>query len=151
MKVSEIASWLGLPVEGDGGLNILQAAPLDTAGPADIAFALPRKAGREAAASHAGCLIVPEDFDNAEVRTVIRASDPRAAFARVVARLHPPSPASIQLRWSRRRPRSGRMSRSDPSPSFRKKPRSATGRPSARIVSSEPARASARTRRCMPA
>jgi len=46
MKVSEIASWLGLPVEGDGGLNILQAAPLDTA-PADIAFALPRKAGRE--------------------------------------------------------------------------------------------------------
>ena len=91
MKVSEIASWLDLPAEGDGGLNILQAAPLDTAGPADIAFALPRKAGREAAASHAGCLIVPEDFDNAEVRTVIRASDPRAAFARVVARLHPPA------------------------------------------------------------
>ena len=42
MKVSEIASWLGLPAEGDGGLNILQAAPLDTAGPADIAFVLPR-------------------------------------------------------------------------------------------------------------
>ena len=91
MKVSEIASWLGLPAEGDGGLNILQAAPLDTAGPADIAFVLPRKARREAAASHAGCLIVPADFDNAAVRTIIRAGDPRAAFARVVARLHPPA------------------------------------------------------------
>ncbi len=91
MKVSEIASWLGLPAEGDAGLNILQAAPLDTAGAADIAFVLPRKAGREAAASLAGCLIVPEDFDSAEARTVIRASDPRAAFARVVARLHPPA------------------------------------------------------------
>jgi UDP-3-O-[3-hydroxymyristoyl] glucosamine N-acyltransferase len=72
-------------------LNILQAAPLDTAGPVDIAFVLPRKAGREAAASHAGCLIVPADFDNAAARTVIRAGDPRAAFARVVTRLHPPA------------------------------------------------------------
>jgi len=35
-------------------LNILQAAPLDTAGPADIAFVLPRKARREAAADGRG-------------------------------------------------------------------------------------------------
>lgn len=95
MKVSEIAHWLGLPCEGDAALDILQAAPLDTAGPADISFVLPRKARREAVASRAGCLIVPEDFDNApdvtNARTMIRAPDPRAAFARVVGLLHPPA------------------------------------------------------------
>lgn len=103
MTVSEIAHWLGLPFEGDAALEILHAAPLDTAGPHDISFALPRKAGRDAAASRAGCLIVPEDFDNAPgesagmapdvaiARTIIRAPDPRAAFGRVVARLHPPA------------------------------------------------------------
>ncbi|MGD0577671.1 MAG: UDP-3-O-(3-hydroxymyristoyl)glucosamine N-acyltransferase, partial [Bryobacteraceae bacterium] len=95
MKVSEIAHWLGLPSEGDAALDILQAAPLDTAGPADISFVLPRKARREAVASRAGCLIVPEDFDNApdvtNARTIIRAPDPRAAIARVVSLLHPPA------------------------------------------------------------
>ena len=90
MKVSEFAHWLGLPFEGDGERKIVAAAPLDTAGPGDISFALPRKAQREAVASRAGCLIVPQEFDNAQARTIIRAPDPRAAFARVVARLHPP-------------------------------------------------------------
>jgi len=92
MKASEIAHWLGLPFEGDGEREISSAAPLDAAGPADISFVLPKKARREeAAASRAGCLIVPADFDNTGSATVIRASDPRAAFARVVARLHPPT------------------------------------------------------------
>jgi UDP-3-O-[3-hydroxymyristoyl] glucosamine N-acyltransferase len=95
MTVSEIARSLGLPFEGDAALEILHAAPLDTAGPHDIAFALPRKAGRDAVASRAGCLIVPQDFDNGfdinNARTIIRAPDPRAAFGRVVARLHPPA------------------------------------------------------------
>ena len=90
MKVIEIAEWLGLPHEGEANRNVAQAAPIESAGPEEISFALPRKARREAETSRAGCLIVAADFDNAGGRTIIRAADPRAAFAKVVARLHPP-------------------------------------------------------------
>jgi UDP-3-O-[3-hydroxymyristoyl] glucosamine N-acyltransferase len=90
MKVIEIAEWLGLPYEGEPGRNVQQAAPIETAGPAEIAFAMARKSLREVQDSQAACLIVPEDFDNTAGRTIIRAKDPRATFARVVARLHPP-------------------------------------------------------------
>jgi UDP-3-O-[3-hydroxymyristoyl] glucosamine N-acyltransferase len=90
MKVIEIAEWLGLPYEGEASRNVEKAAPIESAGPAEIAFAMPRKAMREVQGSHAGCLIVPDDFDNAAGRTIIRAKDPRATFAKVVTRLHPP-------------------------------------------------------------
>jgi UDP-3-O-[3-hydroxymyristoyl] glucosamine N-acyltransferase len=90
MKVIEIAQWLGLPYEGEASRNIEQAAPIESAGQAEIAFAMARKSLREVQGSHAGCLIVPEDFENAAARTIIRAKDPRAVFAKVVARLHPP-------------------------------------------------------------
>jgi UDP-3-O-[3-hydroxymyristoyl] glucosamine N-acyltransferase len=90
MKVIEIAEWLGLPYEGEADRNVEQAAPIESAKPTEIAFAMPRKALREVQVSHAGCLIVPEEFDNAAGRTIIRAKDPRTTFAKVVARLHPP-------------------------------------------------------------
>lgn len=90
MKIIEIAEWLGLPYEGEASKNVEQAAPIESAGPAEIAFAMPRKARREVEGSRAGCIIVAEEFDNAAGRTIIRAKDPRAAFAQVVARLHPP-------------------------------------------------------------
>jgi UDP-3-O-[3-hydroxymyristoyl] glucosamine N-acyltransferase len=90
MKVIEIAEWLGLPFEGEADRNVQQAAPIESAGPAQIAFATPKKAQREVEASHAGCLIVPQDFDNAGGHTIIRAKDPRTVFAKIVARLHPP-------------------------------------------------------------
>lgn len=52
-----------------------------------------RKAAALASQSAAGCLIVPADFVNTGGRTVIRATDPRSAFARVVSRFHPtPAP-----------------------------------------------------------
>ena len=90
MKVIEIAEWLALPYEGEPDRNVQQAAPIETAGPGEIAFAMARKAKRDVPASQAGCLIVPQDFDNAAGHTIIRAKDPRASFAKVVARLHPP-------------------------------------------------------------
>jgi UDP-3-O-[3-hydroxymyristoyl] glucosamine N-acyltransferase len=90
MKITEIAEWLSLPYEGEASRNVTKAAPIESAGPEEISFALPRKARRDVETSRAGCLIVPEDFDNAAGRTIIRAKDPRAAFAKVVARLHPP-------------------------------------------------------------
>ena len=99
MQVNAIAAWLSLPCEGDAAVEVLRAAPLESAAPDEISFVGARKAQREAEASRAGCLIVPEDFENTAGRTVIRTKDPRAAFGKVVARLHPvlrPAPG-VQL------------------------------------------------------
>jgi len=61
----------------------MAVAPADAAGPQDVAFALNAKV---AAASSAGCLLTNIDL---APRTSIRVADPRAAFARVIARFHP--------------------------------------------------------------
>lgn len=80
---------LGVEAEGDGSLEIDSAAPLETAGAKAISFVGSKKALKEAQASGAGCLIVGEDFENASGRTVIRAKDPRRAFAKVLGTLYP--------------------------------------------------------------
>lgn len=91
LRVLEIASQLNATFEGDGECEIAAAAPLETAGPTEIAFASTSKAQREALASAAGCLVVPPGLD-LEGRTLIRASDPRAAFATIIRMLHPAPP-----------------------------------------------------------
>ena len=90
MLVSDLARALQAEWEGDGDLHITSAAPLESAGPAQLAFVANRKAASEADSSRAGCLIVPLEF-TAE-RTLIRAADPRAAFARAIAALYPKRP-----------------------------------------------------------
>jgi UDP-3-O-[3-hydroxymyristoyl] glucosamine N-acyltransferase len=89
MKVRELAQWLGATFEGDGEREIAGAAALEAAGAEDVSFIGNRKAAQHADASAAGCLIVPCDFPDTG-RTVIRAREPRTAFARAVNRLFPP-------------------------------------------------------------
>jgi UDP-3-O-[3-hydroxymyristoyl] glucosamine N-acyltransferase len=89
VRVRELAEWLGVTFEGDGEKEITGVAPLETAGAAELSFVAGRKAGRSAEFSAAGCLIVPPEFPNPG-RTVIRAAEPRTAFARAVNRLAPP-------------------------------------------------------------
>lgn len=88
MRVREIAELLGASYEGDGETEITAAAPLESAGPSEISFVGSRKAIAQAAGSKAGCLIVPSSFPSPARGTVIRAAQPRNAFALVVARLH---------------------------------------------------------------
>jgi UDP-3-O-[3-hydroxymyristoyl] glucosamine N-acyltransferase len=90
MRVRELADWLGATFEGDGEKRIDAAAPVESASSTQLAFVQGAKAAELARASAAGCLIVPMDFDNASGRTAIRAAQPRTAFARCVAYLHPP-------------------------------------------------------------
>ncbi len=89
MRVRELAEWLGSTFEGNGEKQIGQAAPLELAGAEDLSFVGNRKAAQAANSSSAGCLIVPLDYQNEGRRTVIRATEPRTAFARAVCRLHP--------------------------------------------------------------
>jgi UDP-3-O-[3-hydroxymyristoyl] glucosamine N-acyltransferase len=84
--VSEIAqrlaaAWEGLDAEIGG------AAALEQAGPHDLSFVGSAKMAAAARQSAAGCLVVSHAF--LDRRTVIRAANPRAAFARAVALLYP--------------------------------------------------------------
>ena len=92
MRVRELAEWLACTYEGDGEKEVAGVAPVESAGASDLAFVGNRKAFRQAADSSAGCLIVPPDFENPGLRTLIRAAQPRTAFARAVARLVPSPP-----------------------------------------------------------
>jgi len=92
VRVRELAEWLAAAFEGDGEKEIGGAAPLEEAGAGELSFVGSRRAARQFDASAAGCLIVPLDFPNPGGRTVIRAADPRLAFAQAVGRLHPEPP-----------------------------------------------------------
>lgn len=87
MRVSDLALRLQTSFEGDGELEILRALSVEDAGPGDLAFAAGRKGIALAAASPAGCLIVDDTFPSG--RTLIRASDPRTAFAMALTILYP--------------------------------------------------------------
>jgi UDP-3-O-[3-hydroxymyristoyl] glucosamine N-acyltransferase len=89
MRVRELAEWLGATFEGEGEMELCGAAPLDSAGPGDVAFVGNRKAAVSAETSAAGCLIVPLEWPSPSRRTVIRTAEPRTAFARVLSRLYP--------------------------------------------------------------
>jgi UDP-3-O-[3-hydroxymyristoyl] glucosamine N-acyltransferase len=89
MRVRELAQWLGSTFEGDGEKELTGVAPLETAGSSDLSFVGNRKAVAQAETSAAGCLIVPTEYHNTDFRTVIRAEQPRTAFARAANRFHP--------------------------------------------------------------
>src|ERR1051326_7229408 len=89
MRVRELADWLGATFEGDGEKELTGVAPLETAGGSELSFVGNRKALRQGVSSPAVCLIVPEDSRSRSRRTVIRAPEPRTAFARAMNRFHP--------------------------------------------------------------
>ena len=95
MRVSEIAEYLKARWEGEGERDIQGVAPLESAGPADVAFVGSRKAASAAGQSQAGCLLVPDEFPPG--RTVIRVREPRAAFAAVIQLLCPQRDATAGI------------------------------------------------------
>src|SRR5437868_3272206 len=89
MRVRELAEWLGGTFEGDGEKELAGVATLESAGTEEVAFVGNRKAVAVAEASAAGCLIVPMEWPSPSYRTVIRAAEPRTAFARAMNRFYP--------------------------------------------------------------
>jgi UDP-3-O-[3-hydroxymyristoyl] glucosamine N-acyltransferase len=87
VRVDEIADHLKAGFEGAGDLKITGAAPLESAGPSEIAFIGSRKAAAQADHSQAGCLLVTNEFPAG--RTLIRVDDPRGGFASVIGLLYP--------------------------------------------------------------
>jgi UDP-3-O-[3-hydroxymyristoyl] glucosamine N-acyltransferase len=88
MKVSEIAELLQGTPAGDAGRAITGVAALETAGPAELAFVEGPRSLEQAAASHAGCLLVPEGA-SLPGHTTIAVRQPKLALIRAAEALHP--------------------------------------------------------------
>jgi UDP-3-O-[3-hydroxymyristoyl] glucosamine N-acyltransferase len=86
--VGALAELAGGKAEGETQKVMRGVALTETAGAEDVVYASDARALAQALASSAGCIIVDEKA-GAPGHTVIRARDPRLAFARIVARFHP--------------------------------------------------------------
>ena len=88
VRIDDLARLLNIGFDGDGGVEVHEAAPLDTATTGQLAFVASAKAAASAMHS-AACLIVPLAYPRPESQTVLRADNPRAAFARALELLYP--------------------------------------------------------------
>jgi UDP-3-O-[3-hydroxymyristoyl] glucosamine N-acyltransferase len=93
MTVGQIAHLVNGSVEGDAPREIRGVASLDTAGPTDLTFAADARALRQAAHSHAGCILVAHGHSLAG-HTTVAVAEPKLAFIRAAAGLTPPKPYS---------------------------------------------------------
>ncbi len=92
MQTCEIAEFLNAELIGDGDVEIISVAALDVASAGEIAFVEKVDSEIKTAAS---CLIVPLDFSSDLTQAVIKTDNPKLAFSRIAAVLHPsykPSP-----------------------------------------------------------
>lgn len=85
MKTSEIAEFLDGELIGDGDVEIVRVAALDSAISGEIAFV--EKADGKIATG-ASCLIVSLDFTDDTDTAHIRVANPKLAFAKIAAVLH---------------------------------------------------------------
>ncbi len=88
--VEKLAEFCGGRPEGELGRGITGVAPPESATAREVVFADSERALARALESAAGCVVVAE---NAAIqgRTLIRAVNPKLAFARLAVRLHPPA------------------------------------------------------------
>jgi UDP-3-O-[3-hydroxymyristoyl] glucosamine N-acyltransferase len=89
MKTLELAKLLGGILHGEEDREVHEVAALGTAGPDELTFAEGAKSLELAAASSAGCILVPEDCILTG-RTTIEVANPKLAFVRAAALLCPP-------------------------------------------------------------
>lgn len=87
--VAALAATAGGRAEGVTSRMMRGVAALEEAGEHDVVFADSDRTLEQALAGPAGCIVAGENAD-ARGRTVIRARNPKLAFARIVTRFHPP-------------------------------------------------------------
>jgi len=90
MMLHQIAERVGGRVVGDGNVKLRAVAPFEQAAADQITFADGPKFLKRLGETHAGAVIVPENFQAAG-RTLLQSKNPRVAFARTAALLHPPA------------------------------------------------------------
>jgi UDP-3-O-[3-hydroxymyristoyl] glucosamine N-acyltransferase len=89
--VKELAESIGARVEGDGMLEVVGVAGPERAGAKDLIYVEAVKHVKRAAASHARCVVAGEGLA-LPGKTVLRATQPKVAFAKAAAILGEPPP-----------------------------------------------------------
>lgn len=98
MRAREIAEFIGGRLFGNGEAEITSAADISAAGAGQIAFIQGDPGELE---TTAGCVIVGEGFEDVSgAESVIAVRNPKLAFARVAARLHPPKRRKAEIHQS---------------------------------------------------
>src|ERR1700751_4459772 len=96
ITAAQIAALCGGELEGDPHRLITGANTIEAAMPDELAFVANRKAAEAALQSRAGCLLVSKDFSSPGAWSIIRVSDARSSFAKVLHTLYafnPPPPS----------------------------------------------------------
>jgi UDP-3-O-[3-hydroxymyristoyl] glucosamine N-acyltransferase len=88
LTVAEIAALCGGDVEGVTERVISAANTLEAATLSEVAFVANRKAAEAASRSQAGCLIVTKDFAAAGPWSLVRVTEARSAFAKILQTLY---------------------------------------------------------------
>jgi UDP-3-O-[3-hydroxymyristoyl] glucosamine N-acyltransferase len=93
ISVAELAERIDGRVRGDGAVVLTAVADLEHATRAELSYVEDEKHFEAARNSNAGCLIVPEPFEDLSVTegpSLIIVAKPKLAFALCAAVLHPP-------------------------------------------------------------
>ena len=92
--LAQLAARVGGRVQGAGELEIIGVAPLERAGPTQIAHLSDRKYRRQLETSRAGAVILAAADAAGYTGNALIADAPHLCFARVAALLHPPTPVA---------------------------------------------------------
>ena len=92
MNLAKIAEFLQANLIGDRDSEILRVAGIETARENEISFL---EKAETTVQTNASCLIVPENFDAEISVPIIKVKNPKLAFARIAAVLHPPKKREI--------------------------------------------------------
>ncbi len=92
LTIDKVAELLGGSVEGDATVRVCSIAPMDTAGPGELTFAVDDKYLACLADCKAGAVIVARDAEVAESAIpLIRVANVHAALAAMLKQLSPPA------------------------------------------------------------
>jgi len=91
MKLSQIARALGGELRGDGGVEIVDVAPIEDAPPGTLTFLADRRLAARLATTRAAAVLLPPDAPEVALPSV-RVAHPYLAFVAALELLHPPPP-----------------------------------------------------------
>ena len=94
MKTRDIAAFLNGELHGDGDIEVVSISDIKKAGLGDIAFLGNRD---QATLSEASCVILPRGTGDVHYACEVVVDDPKLAFARIAAILHPPKIRPAEL------------------------------------------------------
>lgn len=83
MRLDELARRIDCELRGDGGVEVLGVAPIESAGPGEVTFLANARYGRFLSTTRASAVIVALDAPELEIAT-LRAAEPYLAFARAI-------------------------------------------------------------------